>query len=182
MKNCNVSSFDPSSSHKHCVMWLFTKKCFCEFIKLCLQENSQVAHRSMILLFLLLNTVAKMCPRNVTLHAVAFLVGREVNTRGLMRFCLSHPSLFSHRLGTLIAMVFTSLPLIKQLHALWHHKGTFLLQRLVIKKQNHTTLTNKNNNTYLNSLRLITKTLLVYVACQMFIILNFLCHCWQLVF
>ena len=36
-------------------------------------------------------------------------------------------------------MVFTSLPTKKQLHAKWCHRGMVLLQRLVIKKQNHTT-------------------------------------------
>ena len=36
-------------------------------------------------------------------------------------------------------MTFTSIPTKKQLHANWSHEGTVLLQRLVIKKQHHTT-------------------------------------------
>ena len=37
-------------------------------------------------------------------------------------------------------MIFTSLPTKKQLHAKWHHEAMVLLQHLVMKKQNHTSV------------------------------------------
>ena len=54
---------------------------------------------------------------------------------GWYAFAFLTSSLFSH-----VALVFTSLPTKMQLHIKWRHKSMVLLQRLVIRKQNHTTV------------------------------------------
>ena len=60
--------------------------------------------------------------------------------RGIEKVEMTNGHAYSCVFSSEVAMVFTSLFPKLQLHAKWHHESAVLLQQLVIKKQNHTTI------------------------------------------